>query len=231
VTVAQACTVLIASTDLLPALKRRNGADDREVLTFSDAQAVRALEEIVRRRPEAIELERQFAATPRGAALINRIKADPALVHSEIRIVSANGESTRVLPRAAAAIQSALAAAVEVVPEAAPPSAPLDQRGTRRAQRFKLIDGIAIMIDGNAATVVDLSTDGAQVVSPAILKPNQRVRIGLADDHGALRFNAAIAWAFFEIPPNKEPHYRAGISFADADGSAVDAFCLRHKAS
>jgi hypothetical protein len=234
VTVAQACTVLIASADLLPAFTQRNVADDREVLTFSEAQAVRALEEIVRRRPDAIELERQFAATPRGAALIKRIKADPGLGHSEIRIVSHTGESARILPRAAAgavAIQSPVMAAVEIIREEAPTSAPLDQRGTRRAPRFKLVDGIAMMIDGNAAMVVDLSTAGAQVVSLAILKPNQRVRIGLADDHGALRFNAAIAWAFFEIPPNKEPHYRAGVTFADADASALDGFCHRHKTS
>jgi hypothetical protein len=110
------------------------------------------------------------------------------------------------------------------------PDASLDQRGTRRAERFRLVDGIAMLIDGNATTVIDLSIAGAQVVSPAILKPNQRVRIGLNDDHGALRFNATIVWALFEIPANKEPRYRAGLEFADADGNTLDGFCFRHKA-
>ena len=78
--------------------------------------------------------------------------------------------------------------------------------------------------------LVDLSTVGAQVISPTVLKPKQRVRVALTDDHGAMRFNAAIAWAFFEIPSNHPPHYRAGVDFVDADSFAVGAFCLRHKA-
>ena len=87
------------------------------------------------------------------------------------------------------------------------------------------------MVDGNAATLVDLSTVGAQVVSPTMLKPNQRVRMALHRRRTArVRFNAAVAWASFEIPPKSGPRYRAGIEFVDADGAAVDAFCAHgHK--
>ena len=87
-----------------------------------------------------------------------------------------------------------------------------------------------MLLDGNAAKLVDLSTVGAQVMSPTILKPNQRVRMALADDQGALRFNATVAWASFEIPPKGGPQYRAGVDFVDANSDGVDAFCLRHKA-
>ena len=65
--------------DLLPALKERVVDDGGELLAFTDTDALRALEVISRRRPRLVALERTFAATPRGAALINRIKADPAL--------------------------------------------------------------------------------------------------------------------------------------------------------
>ena len=58
---------------------------------------------------------------------------------------------------------------------------------------------MSVLLDGNAARLVDLSEVGAQVVSSTVLKPNQRVRVALTDDHGALRFNAAVAWASFEI--------------------------------
>lgn len=232
--VLEACTVVIAAPDLLPVLKQRSGAVDGEVLTFSDAEALRALQEIVKRRPHAVELERQFAATPRGAALINRIKADPALAESELRVVSHDSDYARVLSRAAGAAepQAAAVAVLEPPPvEAAPVAAPpLDQRGTRRAPRFKIAGEKSALLDGNAAKLVDLSTVGAQVISPTILKPNQRVRFALSDDRGALRFNAAIAWAFFEIPRNAGPQYRAGVNFADANSDAVGAFCLRHKA-
>ncbi len=84
-------------------------------------------------------------------------------------------------------------------------------------------------MDGNVAILGDLSTIGAQVVSPTILKPNQRVRMALNDDLGNVRFNAAVAWASFEIPPSSGPRYRAGLAFVDADAPAVDAFCIRHR--
>src|SRR5436190_9729756 len=49
------------------------------------------------RRPQLLRLERMFASTPRGVALINRIKADPGLVHMEIEVVAHDTDETRVL--------------------------------------------------------------------------------------------------------------------------------------
>ena len=204
---------MIAAAALLPGLKERAGTLDGELLTFTDADALAAFRTIVERRPQVVALERMFAVTPRGAALINRIKADPTLREAEIRVMAHDGDYTRVVPRTA--------------PLAAPG---LDQRGTRRAPRFRIAGEMGVHLDGNPATLVDLSTVGAQVISPTILKPKQRVRVALTDDHGTMRFNAAIAWAFFEIPANHAPHYRAGVDFVDADSFAVGAFCLRHKA-
>lgn len=230
---------MIAPPEMLSALKERSGAPNGEVLTFSDADALRALAEIVKRRPHAVELERQFAATPRGAALINRIKSDPALAGSELRVVSTGTDSARVLQRTPAAPQATEPAVAildaptgekEAKTEAAPPAPPTLDRGTRRAPRFRMATETIVQIDGKPATVVDLSTVGAQVISPTIVKPNQRVRVMLADEVGALRFNAVIAWAFFEIPRNGGPQYRAGVNFVDANGDAVGTFCLRHQA-
>jgi hypothetical protein len=231
------CTVLIASPDLLPALKQRSSQTASEVLTFGDDEALRALEVITHRKPEVVALERVFAETPRGAALINRIKADPALLHSEIRVVSHDSDDVRVSSGRAADAPLPSTAEATPVPEldepeaAAPAAAPLDQRGTRRARRFRMAASVGVIIDGNAGMLIDLSTFGAQVVSSSVLKPNQRVRIGLSDDHGSQRFNAAVAWASFEIAPNSGPRYRAGIEFVDADVASVEGFCHRHKTS
>jgi PilZ domain-containing protein len=220
---------VIASADLLPAMKQRSGTGNGEVLAFSDAQAHLALEEILKRRPGAVELERHFAATPRGAALINRIKADPALAQSELRVVSHDGDYSRILPRAADLGPGSPAVVIlEEGPEFEP-AALLDQRGTRRAPRFKIAADMTVLLDGSAARLVDVSTAGAQVLSPTILKPNQRVRVVLTDNHGALRFNAAIVWVLFELPSTRGPLYRAGVRFVDADSNAVGAFCNRHK--
>lgn len=233
------CTVLIATAELLPTLEKRAAPLSGELLSFTDVDALRALEVIMDRRPDVVALERLFAATPRGAALINRIKADPALATSEIRIVSHDTEYTRISPRRPSGnVDGGTAAAVAQAPAAAPAPAaphasvaPLDQRGTRRAPRHRLRGTPDVLVDGNVATLVDLSTIGAQVVSPSVLKPNQRVRVLLQDDLGTLRFNAAVAWASFEIPPKSGPRYRAGIEFIDADPGSVNAYCSRHKAS
>jgi hypothetical protein len=211
--VTEPCFVLVAPTDLLPALKDRAGATDGEVLTFADADALRALQTIIQRRPQAVTLERTFAVTPRGAALINRIKADPTLRQSEIRVMAHNSDYLRIVPRAA------------------PPAAPaLDQRGTRRAARFKMTPNTQAIVDDKPGTLIDLSTVGAQVVCKVALKPNQRIAMTLNDEVGQVHFNASVAWTAFETLPTGTPRFRAGINFEDADPAAVDAFCARHRA-
>ena len=222
------CTVLIGSADLLPALKALAGVSC-EVLTFTDGEVLRALEEITRRRPEFVMLDPLFAASPRGLALINRIKADPALSGSEIRVLSHDGKPASGAPRPP--FDGSTSAAIATAPVAAP-AAPetLDQRGTRRAQRHKMAVGVEAMVDGNPVTVVDLSTCGAQVLSAAILRPNQRVRLTFSDEQGTMRVNAAVAWASFEIIPGRAPQYRAGLEFVGADATSIDAYCARHRA-
>ena len=224
------CIVVIGAHDQLPALKQRAHGTPGEVIAFADTDALRALDVIVQRQPEVVALERLFAATPRGAALIGRIKADPALAHSEIRVIAHDGDYMRVSPRTpapAATATAEVAPVVSAVIEA--PSHPLDQRGTRRARRHRIAEQVDMTLDGSAAAVVDLSVAGAQVLSSNVLKPNQRVRVALHDAAGAVRFNAVVAWASFEIPPKTAPRYRAGLAFVDADATAVDAFCQRHR--
>jgi hypothetical protein len=234
------CTVIIGAIELLDAL-RESAADGGEVLTFSDNEPLKAVEAITAHRPDVIALERLFAATSRGAALINRIKSDPALGGVEIRVVSVDG-TYRVSPRRAptpqepgASIQPAPALAgahidVVEVPAVDTPAAQqnLDYTGTRRAPRFRLADGVEAQVDGALATIVDLSTHGAQILCPTPLKPQQHLRMVLADDLGVVKFSASVAWAFFEIPKGVS-RYRAGVEFKNPDRKAVDAFCKRHK--
>jgi hypothetical protein len=218
-------TVLIASPDHLSALKEREDLDGAEA--FSDADALRALDLITRQRPAVVALERVFAATSRGAALINRIKADPSLSGCEIRIVAHDSAYSRVTRKPEGAASMAPAAVAEAPP--LPAAAALDKRGTRRAPRFKIVAGVEVTIDGNPATLVDLSVVGAHVVSPTILKPNQRLRISLPDLGRPMRFSGAVAWASFEIPKGGAPRYRAGIEFFDADQISVTKFIDTNK--
>jgi hypothetical protein len=109
-------------------VKERAGAVEGEVLTFTDVDALKALQTIIQRRPQVVTLERMFAVTPRGAALINRIKADPALSQSEIRLVSRDLEPASM---AAARRRGERAGAAARSPRHAAGAA-LQDRGRRR---------------------------------------------------------------------------------------------------
>ncbi len=171
-----AVTVLIAPPEHLGGLQEQRGLKGAQA--FADADAHLALDVITRDRPQIIALERDFASSRRGVALMNRIKADPALASTEIRIVF-----------------------------------------SRRAPRFKVSRATSVIIDGNPATVIDISLVGAQVISATSLRPNQRIRMSLDVDPG-LRFNANVAWAAFELP-SEGPRYRAGIQFHDANSDML----------
>ena len=210
---SDACVVVIGPAGTLPALSQKT-APLGEVLAFADGDARKALQAIAQRKPAVFVLERLFAATPRGAALINRVKADSSLTDTEIRVLAHDSDYSRVSPR-----------------KAPPQAQPLDQRGTRRAPRFRIGPNGLASIDAVKGALADLSTIGAQLVTTLQVKPGQNVRVTLDDKAGSVRFNAVVMWASFEIPPKGAPRYRAGLEFADADATAVEAFIGRHKAS
>lgn len=198
-------TVLIAAADRLAALQQQIEFSDADA--FADTNALQALDAITRQRPSVIAIEHAFAATARGAALINRIMADPSLSTCEVRILEPDG--------------SVVTAAVAV---AAPPAA-IDQRGTRRAPRVVITKNVEVLIDGNPATLVNISVVGAQVTSPLSLRPNQRVRMAIVEAARPVKFNGVVAWASFEMPKEGPgPRYRAGINFYDAAPDTISRF-------
>src|SRR3954465_14499153 len=166
-----AAALVIAAENLMPALRERVKVEG-EVVGFADTEPIQALQAIMDQRPALVVLERLFAATPRGSALINRIKSDPQLAHAEVRVMSHTGDYSRQVvkpsavpaPAAQPVSGSTQASNSSVATEDAPK--PLDWHGTRRAQRFTLRGGVELQLDGNPAAVIDLSTVGAQVISP-----------------------------------------------------------------
>jgi hypothetical protein len=226
--------VVIAATNLMPSLQERL-AGEGELLAFADTEPIQALQAILEQRPSLIVLERLFAATPRGAALINRIKTDPQLGNAEVRVMSHTGDYSRQVARPTKADSSHEGTGKEssrasALAAADPVARPLDWHGTRRAPRYRARPGVEIQVDGNPASVVDLSSVGVQVLSSTILRPNQKVRVSIPNDDFVMRFRGAIAWAKFELPkPNDPPRYRAGVDFSDADAAALEDFCAKIK--
>lgn len=211
-------TVLIAAQEHLTILKSRPELGDS--ITFADSDVLQALEAITSLRPAVVVLEKVFADTSRGAALINRIQADPSLKPCDIRIVM-HQDGTEVVSRDPEPEAS-------TAPEPVPLS-PVDYRGTRRAERFIITSGVEVQIEGNPAQLVNLSTVGLQVVSPTILKPNQRIRISLSTQPGATRYKSVVAWASFELAQGA-PRYRAGIELLEgSDQGAIAKLIKKHK--
>lgn len=229
--------VVIAASNLISPLCDQL-AGEGELFTFADTEPIQALQAILERRPGLIVLERLFAATPRGAALINRIKTDPLLAQVQVRVMSHTGDYMRQIARAPVSTTAAAGVAVSIgsgpagsepAADAAPPR-PLDWHGTRRAPRYRVKAGAEIQLDGTSVSVVDVSATGAQVLSGSILRPNQKVRVTIPQDDALVRCRGAIAWAKFELPkPTAPPIYRAGVEFLDADPEVVEAFASRYR--
>lgn len=229
--------VLIAPAPVIAALRERlsSGA---ELRTFPDTDSAHAIEYIVRYRPRIIAVEHEFSGTSRGMALVDRIKDDPELSGCELRIIAHDGASNRMTARRVMPSSRAVAATTTVSGDtvttaaAAEAPRPLDPQGTRREPRIEMRPGIEVLIDGNPATLQQLSVIGAMVLSPRALKPNQRVRLAFTDGERILRCNASVVWATFEMPKGQPPAYRAGLEMrlSAADSAAIGDFAARNKA-
>jgi PilZ domain len=209
--------VLIAAPDFIPALRDRLG-DDSKIVTFGDSEPLRALQAILTTRPDVVALERMFAASPRGAALIARVKSDPALNDAEIRVLSHDSSYQRVSPRRVAA---------QAKKRPARPVRRLDP-GTRRAPRFKVKAATHAAVDGSQAQIVDVSTVGAQLIVPGTLGPKREVTVTLGPVRKPLTAPGTIVWARVELS-RKGPVSRIGVEFAEPDRSVLDAFIQAHR--
>jgi len=214
--------VLIAAVEAQPVLEARLSPEVRELLVFSDTDALKALRTITLRKPRLVALDQAFIDTPRGKALVNRLKADPALASVSIRLLDVNAPDD--IPDAAE-FESAPAAEA---PAAPPPPAELDFVGTRRAHRHAIDDGMEVLVDGKPGTLVNLSLVGAQLITNASMKPTQRVRLSFGDQSASIRGSAVVVWASFEMPKGAGPRYRVGVDFVDPNTDALQAYISRH---
>ena len=205
-------TVVIAPTGVLPTLRPLLGSA-APIAEFSDAEARDALLHVLATHPQTVALERGFANTPRGRALIDRLVGDPRLAGCDVRIVSASGE---------------VADRVASTPAATEPDAPrgLDPTGTRRAPRVPVASAEALL-DGTPVRMVDVSANGSQLICPTVVRPNQRVRVAVAErEGGTVRCRGIVVWSRFELPAGAPPHYRVGVEFPPGSFESIAAEAL-----
>ena len=170
--------------------------DLADALAFSGDDTLAALDAIKRGCPRVIAVEDLYAASARGRALLARVEADPALRDCHVQIVSHPAEG----------------------------ATPVPMTGTRRAPRFKVVDGLQVRLDGSPAALVNISVIGAQVISATVLRPNQRGKFALFDKADKTKpMPCSVAWASLEIVEGSV-RYRAGVEFADPDTTTVQRF-------
>jgi len=157
-------------------------------------------------QPDVVVIEQAVAGSGPGSALMDRL-------HSERYL---RGTEVRLLPPDRAADLMASSGPGELHPQAwlAVLAQALPPRPERRAARVRALQDERAFIDGQAVTLLDLSAVGAQVRSPTVLRPKQRIRLVLPAERGALKAVAVVAWSTFEIGPT--PTYRAGVAFTRA---------------
>jgi hypothetical protein len=105
---------------------------------------------------------------------------------------------------------------------------PTEYSPARQARRLKMQEGIEVTLDGSASSLVDMSSIGAQVLSPLALRPNRVVKMALRGDESALACKVRVMWAKFEPKGTAAAQYRVGVKFTDADVKEVDAFMAQH---
>ncbi len=99
----------------------------------------------------------------------------------------------------------------------------------RRASRHAFTQDLQIQIDGSATQLVDLSTTGAQVISPTALKPNRMVKVALPMGESAVSCRGKIVWARLEPPSaGRSLCYRAGVLFTSVEEAHIEAFLTHH---
>ena len=194
-------TIFIASDDVLAAWSAC-ASSANEVIAVAQHDVVAALDIIRRRRPAIVVLEEAFAGSSRGASLLTRLQTDPGFHGLEVRLLPAER---------AAALQSTHAVHPHTQVSLAALARPVP---LRRTDRVRPASPVEILINGNPAALINLSTSGTQVCSCLALRPQQRVRVTFPLDSGAIKVDGVVVWSAFEIEPT--PTYRAGISLTPA---------------
>ena len=210
-------TVLIAPRELTAELQDRLSVDPA-VRVYSTADVHAALTTVLKHRVTVVVLDRRFAASPPGNEFVTELRTSCRDI--EIRILEdPEGEFPHVLRR----IHGESARAVIAR------HSQLLKGPIRRAPRYPVPPGSALVVNGETASLVNVSTRGAQLVSPAAFRPSQPVRIALPNGSEAIRLHGAVAWSAFELAGGAaQSCYRIGLEFAQAKPEILRLYCQEH---
>jgi len=209
--------IVIARSEQAAGLRKRLGTESGVAL-YSDCESLKALEAILAGPPKILALDRSFVATARAAALVARVKSEPALKSTDVRVLAEDEMHLPVLFNSRVpGFEGALVRA----------SYPLDYCGTRRAPRFITQGRVNVVVNGKGGRLINVSCIGAQLSAALRLRPEEPVRISLTDAQGEVKLKGVIAWSVVE-PLDGQICYRAGVEFVEPDSMTLETFCSRN---
>ena len=203
-----ATALVIAPAEHLGVLAEHLRLDAR-LISFPDKAAGDALWILDALRPEIVLLDEPFAGTPRGALFVSRARA---LATPSLRLLSV-ADYQRVA-------RDPLGLVV--------PGHPLPPHylGTRRDLRVEIPGGLQARINCEEATVLDVSTHGAQVLTPLRLHPGRQVRLQLQRPI-PVRCVVSIVWVSFEQTSTLGgARYRTGLETLTGDLGGLGDLCV-----
>lgn len=209
--------IVIARSEQAAGLRKRLGSESGVAL-YSESESLKALEAILAGPPKILALDRSFVATARAAALVARVKSEPTLRSTDVRVLAEDEMHLPVLFNSRVpGFEGALVRA----------SYPLDYCGTRRAPRFITAGRVNVVVNGKGGRLINVSCIGAQLAAALRLRPEEPVRISLTDAQGEVKLKGVIAWSVVE-PVNGQICYRAGVEFVEPDSMTLETFCSRN---
>jgi hypothetical protein len=207
-------TVVIVRSEHLEAIRKRLA--EAEAVTIISESSLSAQDSILARPPANLILHAAFAASSRGATLVSGLKAGGHGSGTSVRVLIEDEDKTPLILS-----ETTLAGARALIET----SRPLVRAGTRQAVRYPM-NRRPVLVNGEAAELVDLSVSGAQVQAPVRLRPTQVVRVMLADEPGGIRCRATVAWSI-ALPSGGAIQYRAGLEFVGPDRARLSSYCTR----
>jgi hypothetical protein len=208
--------IVIARAEHEVALRKRLGTEPTVAL-FADSDALKAFDAVEAHPPKILALDRTFAFTARGAALVARLRGDHRMGAIDLRVLTEDEtNSPMILETKALGLEGAVLKT----------SHPLDYCGTRRAPRFPITDAAGVVVNGENGTLVNLSSTGAQLLVHTRLRPSEPLRLALIDSDAEVKVRGVVAWSSVEADHGGLA-YRAGVEFINPDALSLDAFCVR----
>ena len=191
----------------------------------SQLEAERASAANLRRLLEEAKLRLSRAASDMAArtASDRQIQQELALARAEVDALRADRENARA--------QAAEARQETDAHPAASNESPTDEewKPVPLATRYTFPESTTIHIDGGLGLLCDLSSTGCQLLSPAVLKPNQGVTLLLPSAEPPIACAGTVVWARLEPSKVGQPlNYRAGVQFTTPAEAAIEAYAAAH---